>query len=133
MNRKTINIFLYSLLVILVVAAAFAYYKKEEARKLYEQTQAEYEARPELPVEINYRGAFLGPGLVAIFKNTTNRHLAVVATLYNPTLNKEESYRLDLAPNSVKEVGHAEGWTFASGDVIKIVHNEYKTKIVKLP
>lgn len=133
MNKKTLYILLYSLLGILVIGAGFAYYMKEEVRKEYERVQAEYEARPELPIEIHYREALLGPGLVAIFKNTSDRHLAVVATFYNPTLQKEGNYRLDLAPQVTQEVGHSEGWAFASGDTIKIVHNEYKTKTVELP
>jgi len=133
MNKKTINILLYSLAAIALVVAGFAYYMKELAKKEYERVEAEYAARPELPIEISYRSAILGPGLVAIFKNTGNRHLAVVATFQNPTLKKEENYRLDLAPQSIQEVGHAEGWAFASGDTIKLVHNEYKTKTAKLP
>lgn len=133
MSKRIISILLYSTVSILVVAAGFAYYLKEETRKEYEKVQAEYESRPELPVEISYREALLGPGLVAVFKNTSSRHLAVVATLYNPTLQKEESYRLDLSPEMSKVVGHSEGWAFASGDVIKLVHSEYKTKGVELP
>jgi len=50
-------------------------------------------------LKIRYREALLGPGLVAILKNTGDRHLAVVATFYNPTLQKEENYRLDLRLN----------------------------------
>jgi hypothetical protein len=131
MKRKTI--LLYSILAFLFFVAGSAYYKKEEARKEYERVKAEYEARPDLPVEITYREALLGPGLVAAFRNSSDRHLTVVATFYNPTLQKEENYRLDLAPQIIREVGHSEGWAFASGDTIKIVHNEYKTKAVELP
>lgn len=133
MSKRSINILLYSTASILVVASGLTYYLKEEARKEYEKVQAEYESRPELPVEISYREALLGPGLVAVFKNTSSRHLAIVATIYNPTLQKEESYRLDLSPETPIEVGHSEGWTFSSGDIIKLVHSEYKPKGVELP
>jgi hypothetical protein len=131
--NKIIKVLIFSVLTFLVAIAAFTYSLREGARKEYEQAKAEYEAKPELPIEINYRRALMGPGLVVSFKNASNRHLAVVATFYNPTLKKEDSYRLDLAPQIPQEVGHAEGWAFASGDSIKIIHNEYKTKMVKLP
>lgn len=131
--NKIIKALLFSVLFFLAVVAGFTYFLKEGARKEYEQAKAEYEAKPELPIEMNYRGALMGIGLVVSFKNASDRHLAVVATFYNPTLKKEESYRLDLAPQITQEVGYAEGWAFASGDSVKIIHNEYKTKIVKLP
>jgi len=116
-----------------VLGAGAVYFYKENVREEYERTTEEYEARPEMPVELSYRSALMGAGLVIVIKNTSSRHLSVVATFLNPTLNKEESYRIDISPGSVKEMGHAEGWAFASGDVIKLVHNEYKTKILKLP
>ncbi len=75
----------------------------------------------------------MGPGLVLTLNNTSTRHLSFLASFTNPTLHKTESYQLDISPSSIKEIGHAEGWSFSSGDIIKIVHNEYKTVIVKLP
>lgn len=132
MNKRAVNTLIIVVLGIASAAAGFIFYEKEKTRKELERVRAEYEARPELPIEIHYREALLGPGLVGMFKNTSDRHLAVVTTFYNPTLKKEENYRLDLAPGITKEVGHSEGWAFASGDTIKIVHNEYKTRTVEL-
>lgn len=133
MNTSTINKILWIFAILAVFGAGAAYFYKESVYKEYERTVKEYEARPEMPVELSYRSALMGPGLVITLKNISSRHLSVVATFLNPTLIKEENYRIDIAPSSVKEIGHVEGWAFASGDVIKLIHNEYKTKIRKLP
>ncbi len=133
MKTSTTNKILWIFTILAVLGAGSVYFYKENVREKYERTTKEYEARPEMPVDLNYRSALMGPGLVIVMKNTSARHLSVVATFLNPTLNKEESYRIDISPRSVKEIGHAEGWAFFSGDVIKIIHNEYKTKLIKLP
>jgi hypothetical protein len=81
---------------------------------------------PQMPVEVKTRSALLGPGLVLLVKNTSTRHLTFVVTLKNPTTNQEKAYRLDAAPSGTVEVGHKEGWAVASGDLLKIVNNDYK-------
>ena len=81
--------------------------------------------KPPLPIEIIWRKAVLGPSLVARVSNTSNRNLSLVGTFRNPTLRNERSFRIDVAPGSTRELGHLEGWGFASGDEIEIHHNDY--------
>lgn len=82
---------------------------------------------PPLPVEVKYRQALLGPGLVLNVKNTSSRNLTIVATLRNPTLETQRDYRLQVAPHSESEVGHAEGWVLASGDQLVLSNAEYRS------
>lgn len=82
--------------------------------------------KPEMPISVSTRQALFGAGLVAQFTNNSDRFLAVIATFKNPTTSQQESFRLDLSPKSLKEVGHLEGWTFVSGDEINIQHNDYE-------
>jgi hypothetical protein len=89
--------------------------------------------KPAMPIEVNYRKAMLANGLVAIFKNDSNRNLSVLATFENPTLHQKKSFRVDLNPGASKEVGHFEGWNFESGDMITLEHNDYSTLRVKFP
>ena len=128
-----VNKVIYSSLVILIIAAGVMYFLKESARKEYEQTKAEYDALPEMPVDVTYRSSLLNSGLVAIFNNKSNRQLSLLVTVSNPTLGNESTFQLDLAPQAVREVGHMEGWAFASGDLIKIVHNDYKPQLTEMP
>lgn len=79
-----------------------------------------------LPVEIKTRPALTGPGLVLSVKNISTRHLALLVSLKNPTTSQERSFRLDAAPSGAVEVGHREGWTLESGDLIKIANHDYR-------
>lgn len=81
---------------------------------------------PPLPIKVQYREALMGPGLVLKVTNTSNRHLSLLAILKNPSVNQEKTYRLDVAPNGTAEVGHLEGWALASGDRMRITHNDYQ-------
>jgi hypothetical protein len=65
--------------------------------------------KPLMPIEVTYREAMLGDGLVGVFHNSSIRQLAVLIALTNPTLNQTENYRLDLVSNETKEIGHLEG------------------------
>ena len=91
---------------------------------LYENID-QYNKAP-LPVKVTYRDAMLGPGYVAQVRNESPRYLAVVATLKNPTTGQMINSRLDLPPDQIVEIGHAEGWPFASGDTITLVHADYR-------
>jgi len=100
---------------------------KEKAAARVEQS------KPDLPIALAYRAAITGPGLVVSLKNTSNRSLAVLMTVANATTKQEKTFRLDISPQQTTEVGHLEGWTFASGDSVKVVHAEYKPLLRKLP
>lgn len=83
--------------------------------------------KPYVPVRVSFRRSLLGRGLVGIFENTSNKYLSVVIELTNPTLNRTRRISLNLNPGIQQEIGHVEGWTFASGDVISLYHNDYDT------
>ena len=97
-----------------------------------QQERAEQQKTP-MPVALTYRKAVVGPGLVVGLKNNSERHLAVVLTVANPTTKQEKSFRVDVSPKQTTEIGHLEGWTFASGDMVKVVHSDYRAWQGKLP
>jgi hypothetical protein len=119
--------------------------KKKRSRKLWiggllvlafvvwlSQTREFKEARkeqtlPQLPIAVSFRSALLGPGLVLQVTNGTARHLTLLAEFENPTTQQTMRRRIDLAPHAEEEVGHAEGWAFASGDTLILSHNDYKS------
>lgn len=88
---------------------------------------------PKLPIDVGYRKALMGAGLVGQFRNNSNRFLAVIVSVYNPSINQRKKFRLDISPNEMKEIGHMEGWTFSSGDIITVSHDEYQTAELKMP
>jgi len=82
---------------------------------------------PALPIEVKFRNALLGPGMVLQVQNKSGKPLMIVVSLKNPTTQQEKSFRLDISPNDNKEVGHVEGWVLASGDTIKVSNANYQT------
>lgn len=79
-----------------------------------------------MPVEVKFRKAVLGPGLVLQVKNNSSRYLSLMVALKNPSANQEKNYRIDASPFTAVEVGHKEGWVLASGDQLNITHNDYQ-------
>lgn len=115
----------------------FGYVMNAKARDEYQRAHIAkleaYARLPDLPLNVAYRKAFTGPGLVVALKNNSGRALAVAATFKNPTLGTEQTFRVDVPPMGTREMGHLEGWTFASGDTITIKHADYKTGVFTLP
>ena len=89
--------------------------------------------KPDMPVEVKYRRAITGPGLVLDVRNKSDRQLTLLATFKNPTLHTEKTFQLTAPPHGDSEVGHLEGWSFASGDTISISHNDYKSWTGNIP
>jgi hypothetical protein len=89
--------------------------------------------RPPMPVEVGFRKALLGPGLVLDVSNNSDRQLSVLVDLANPTTKQEKSFRMDIAAHDMSELGHAEGWALASGDAIRISHHDYKSWTGSVP
>lgn len=107
----------------LIVAAALWYFPK-----------AQRDANlPPMPIDVRFRPALTGPGLVLQVTNTSTRHLTLVVSLKNPSTNQEKSYRLDAAPSGTFDIGHNEGWALASGDQLKITNNDYKSWVGSIP
>ena len=82
---------------------------------------------PALPVDVKFRNALLGSGMVLQVQNKSGKPLMVVVSLKNPTTQQEKSFRLDISPNGDKEIGHLEGWVLASGDTIKVSNASYQS------
>ena len=89
--------------------------------------------KPELPVAVTYRQAMLSDSYVAQFTNQSDRLLAIMVTARNPTMGRQQTFRLDIPANMTKEIGHIEGWSFVSGDVITLNHAEYAPLVKTIP
>lgn len=102
-----------------------------ERNKAKEELLAEQRAaKPNMPIRVSTRDALTGSGLVAQFTNSSDRYIAVVATFTNPTTNQSLRARVDISPNDTKEIGHLEGWAFASGDEILLEHSDYRSSLI---
>jgi len=76
----------------------------------------------------------LGAGYVLQIHNKSDKRLPLKITVTNPTFNKTKTFDAVANANRVPlEIGHLEGWTFASGDVIEVICVGYDTLNVKIP
>lgn len=82
--------------------------------------------KPEMPVKVGFRPSITGPGLVLRVENSSDRHLSILATLTNPSINDSRNFRLDVPPGGTSETGYREGWRLASGDRIVLTHDDYR-------
>lgn len=82
---------------------------------------------PPLPVEVKYRSAMLGPGMVLQVNNTSEKPLFALVTLKNPTTHEEKSFRIDMPSRGAAEIGHREGWVLASGDTFEVSNDAFRT------
>lgn len=95
--------------------------------------QAATATKPALPVVVGFRSSMLGRGLVAVIENTSDRYLAVVLTVRNPTLATAKRFQLELDPRSSTHFGHLEGWQFASGDEVGLYNDEFGALKITVP
>ncbi|MGH8770148.1 MAG: hypothetical protein ACREV2_03065 [Burkholderiales bacterium] len=130
---STLNTVLWIVGTVVFAIAGVLFFTLQGWKNALKAEEERIQRLPEIPIEVTYRQALLGPGLVVSFKNFSSRNLSVIATLTNPSLNQRASYRVDVSPNGDKELGHLEGWTFASGDTVHLTHHDYKPSETQLP
>jgi hypothetical protein len=87
--------------------------KAESARAVLE---GEKSRLPPVPVRIEMRPSAMGRGLVMMISNTSARQLPLLAETHNPTTNATKQFSLQIGPGRKHEIGHQEGWPFASDD-----------------
>jgi septal ring factor EnvC (AmiA/AmiB activator) len=88
-------------------------FKAESVQAALDQEKARL---PAVPIRIQMRPSALSRGLVAMFTNTSARHLSVLMATRNPTTQVVKQLSLQVVPGSKVEIGFREGVQFASGD-----------------
>ncbi|MGK5021053.1 hypothetical protein [Janthinobacterium lividum] len=91
--------------------------KTESTQAALEQEKAKL---PAVPVRIQMRPSAMGRGLVAMFTNTSARHLSLLMATSNPTTQAVKQLSLQVAPGAKVEIGFREGVQFASGDQVML-------------
>jgi hypothetical protein len=82
-------------------------------------------SKPAMPVTVQERKALLGPGKVVLITNVSNSELSVLATFTSTATHATTSKQLVIEPHKVAEIGYAQGWAFASGDMIRLSNISY--------
>lgn len=90
---------------------------------VYLNEQAKVQKLSVFPFEVKYRKAILGNGYVDQIVNTSAQSQSVKVTLNNPTFNQTKVYATVIDAHQFKEIGHSQGWTASSGDIITVEWN----------
>lgn len=94
--------------------------EKAKTESTQAQLEQEKERLPAVPVRIQMRPSAMGRGLVAMFTNTSARHLPLLIATHNPTTQAVKQLSLQVAPGAKVEIGFREGVQFASGDQVML-------------
>ena len=83
-------------------------------------------ARPELPVRLSFRDALIGPHKRAVLENLSDSALEVVLDVKSPVTGAHFSRTFVINPRSFGQVGRAQGWPFAPGQLVTVSHPRYR-------
>ena len=84
-----------------------------------------------LPVSVNFRRAFFGPGGVAVFRNNSGQLLEVEAKFTSPT-NRYEDVDLLIPSWGVKEIGPLDSWAFVGGQDIELKNVNFRPTEIEI-
>ncbi len=88
---------------------------------------------PPVPVSIAMRPSAVNRGLVAVLTNTSTKQLPILLLVVNPTTRQKIQLSLQIAPGKKLEIGHQEGWQFASGDIAFVRSSGYEDLRITVP
>jgi hypothetical protein len=89
--------------------------------------KSQHEAKlPPLPVDVQFRPALVGPGLVLLFENKSAGAISFIATLQHAGLKEERKLEIYVAPRSTTSIGSREGWIGQRGDQIQLENSNFK-------
>lgn len=89
-------------------------------------------SQPEVQVSVVTRQAMFGSGLVAMIKNNSGEMAAVSIEAKRPASGQSRTYELVMNSGMLKEIGHAEGWAFVSGDTVTVSQPNHKSKVFNI-
>jgi len=89
--------------------------------------------KPSLPIALTFRPALMGSGLVGMFRNVSSSQLEIAATFSSQATGMLRQANLVIPANATKEIGHAEGWAFASGQHVQLTNIRFRPAVYEVP
>jgi hypothetical protein len=88
---------------------------------------------PELPISLSFHEGAKGRRYIVQFRNTSQKHRAVLVELKNPTLDNYRVAPVQLAPGELREIGEAQGWALVSGETITVREDGHSPRSLTIP
>ena len=86
-------------------------------------------SRPELPVRLSFKDALIGPDKRAVLENLSDIALEVVLDVKSPVTGAHFSRTFVINPRSFGQVGRAQGWPFAPGQLVTVSNPQYRSLV----
>ena len=96
-----------------------------------------------MAIAVGFRKAILGSGYVLSIQNKTTKPLAFDISVADASRQKSKQFRIVVDGGSAvggsftaapaKEIGHREGWAFASGDIVEVACAGYDSMRMTVP
>jgi hypothetical protein len=83
--------------------------------------------QPELPVQVSFRPAWMGQGMVATFRNVGAQQLTLMVEFRDPNLKASRDFALVVEPGGTAEVGHPQGWLVNSGQSVRVAASGFRS------
>lgn len=83
--------------------------------------------QPELPVQVSFRPAWMGQGMVATFRNVGTEQLTLMVEFRDPNLKASRDFALVVEPGASAEVGHPQGWLVNSGQSVRVAASGFRS------
>lgn len=83
--------------------------------------------QPELPVQVSFRPAWMGQGMVATFRNVGSEQLTLMVEFRDPNLKASRDFALVVEPGATAEVGHPQGWLVNSGQSVRVAASGFRS------
>jgi hypothetical protein len=87
--------------------------------------QAVQLAKPDLPLNVNFRRGVVASGLVLTMRNVSRADLPVIARFAGHGA-QSQLFRFVIPANGAKEFGGLEGWAFTPGDSVILRNPDFR-------
>ncbi len=91
-----------------------------------EAAEKKLSQKPEMPVQVAFRKAFLGTGYVAVFNTTIKQDFPVLVTIKSKALGTSKQFQVNLSRSGSAELGAGEGAIFYPQDELILENINYE-------
>jgi uncharacterized RDD family membrane protein YckC len=83
-------------------------------------------SRPDLPLKLSFHDALIGADKRAVLENLSDSALEVMLDVKSPVTGAHFSRTFVINPRSFGQIGRAQGWPFARGQLVTVSNPEYR-------
>ncbi|HKT74655.1 MAG TPA: hypothetical protein VJQ47_17355 [Steroidobacteraceae bacterium] len=83
--------------------------------------------QPQLPVQVSFRPAWMGQGMVASFHNVSDHPLTLMIEFRDPASHASKDFALAVDAGQTTDVGHPQKWLVTPGQSVRVAATGYQS------